>query len=96
MADRTRYALRRWLVVVGTHYRNGGTQCVRSGMAVATVAGRSSLALLFRVLPACPMSRFDPLVALREGSRGTAGGRRQFKFSSQCGTSCEWRPMCSK
>jgi hypothetical protein len=66
-----------------------------SGMAFATVASVLT-GLLFRVLPRWRMSRFVPLLALREGSRGTAGGRRQLKFSSQCGTSCEWRPICSK
>ena len=38
--------------------------------------------LLFGVLPAWRMSRFDPLLALREGSRGMAGGRRQYRVQS--------------
>jgi predicted permease len=38
--------------------------------------------LLFGVLPAWRMSRFDPLLALREGSRGMAGGRRQHRVQS--------------
>src|SRR5579862_266713 len=46
-----------------------------SGMAFATVASVLT-GLLFRVLPTWRMSRFVPLLALREGSRGIAGGRR--------------------
>jgi putative ABC transport system permease protein len=38
--------------------------------------------LMFGVLPAWRMSRFDPLLALREGSRGMAGGRRQHRVQS--------------
>jgi len=38
--------------------------------------------LLFGVLPAWRMSRFDPLLALREGSRGSTGGRRQHRVQS--------------
>ena len=38
--------------------------------------------LLFGVLPAWRMSRFDPLLALREGSRGTTSGLRQHRLQS--------------
>ena len=38
--------------------------------------------LLFGVLPAWRMSRFDPLLALREGSRGITSGRRQHRLQS--------------
>jgi putative ABC transport system permease protein len=50
-------------------------------LAFATVASVLT-GLLFGVLPAWRMSRFDPLLALREGSRGTTGGRRQHRVQS--------------
>ena len=50
-------------------------------LAFATAASVLT-GLLFGVLPAWRMSRFDPLVGLREGSRGTAGGRRQHRVQS--------------
>jgi hypothetical protein len=59
---------------------------VRSGMAFATVASVLT-GLLFRVLPAWRMSRFDPLLALREGSHGTAGRAPPAQVPSQSGTS---------
>lgn len=53
----------------------------------ATVLGFATIAsvltgLLFGVLPAWRMSRFDPLLALREGSRNMAGDRRQHRVQS--------------
>jgi predicted permease len=50
-------------------------------LAFATVASVLT-GLLFGVLPAWRMSRFDPLLALREGSRGMTGGRRQHRVQS--------------
>jgi len=46
------------------------------------VAASVLTGLLFGVLPAWRMSRFDPLLALREGSRGMTGGRRQHRLQS--------------
>jgi predicted permease len=50
-------------------------------LAFATVASVLT-GLLFGVLPAWRMSRFDPLLALREGSRGTTTGLRQHRLQS--------------
>ena len=50
-------------------------------LAFATVASVFT-GLLFGVLPAWRMSRFDPLLALREGSRGMTSGRRQHRVQS--------------
>jgi putative ABC transport system permease protein len=50
-------------------------------LAFATAASVLT-GLLFGVLPAWRMSRFDPLLALREGSRNMAGGRRQHRVQS--------------
>ncbi len=46
------------------------------------VAASVLTGLLFGVLPAWRMSRFDPLLALREGSRGMTSGRRQYRMQS--------------
>jgi putative ABC transport system permease protein len=48
-------------------------------LVFATVASILT-GLLFGVLPAWRMSRFDPLLALREGSRGMTSGRRQHRL----------------
>ena len=53
------------------------------GAVLAFAVGASILTgLLFGVLPAWRMSRFDPLLALREGSRAMTGGRRQYRAQS--------------
>jgi putative ABC transport system permease protein len=46
------------------------------------VAASVLTGLLFGVLPAWRMSRFDPLLALREGSRAMTSGRRQYRMQS--------------
>ncbi len=49
---------------------------------VFAVAASILTGVLFGLLPAWRMSRFDPLLALREGSRGMAGARGQHRLQS--------------